>query len=118
MQRVRPSSSKANFAACWQPACTVESFAPAAASSKHFVAKKVLGLRPCIAYRALNKITIKFRYPLTHVSAALEQLYGASIFTELDLQSMYNLIRINEGNEWKTAFVTPAGHYEYCVMPY
>lgn len=47
-----------------------------------------------------------------------KQLYGASIFTELDLQSMYNLIRINEGNEWKTAFVTPAGHYEYCVMPY
>ncbi len=61
---------------------------------------------------------MKFRYPLPLVPAALEHLRGATIFTKLDLRSAYNLIRIREGDEWKTAFVTPTGHYEYLVMPY
>ncbi len=89
-----------------------------AASSFFFVAKKDGGLRPCIDYRTLNKITVKFRYPLPLVPAALEHLRGARVFTKLDLRSAYNLVRIREGDEWKTAFVTPTGHYEYCVMPY
>jgi len=89
-----------------------------AASSFFFVAKKDGGLRPCIDYRALNQITVKFRYPLPLVPAALEHLRGATVFTKLDLRSAYNLIRIREGDEWKTAFVTPTGHYEYLVMPY
>ncbi|KAL0192767.1 hypothetical protein M9458_011063, partial [Cirrhinus mrigala] len=67
----------------------------------------------CIDYRALNNITVKFRYSLPLIPAALEQLRGARIFTKLDLRSAYNLIRIREGDEWKTAFVTPTGHYEY-----
>ncbi len=89
-----------------------------AASSLFFVAKKDGGLRPCIDYRSLNNITVKFRYPLPLVPAALEHLRGATIFTKLDLRSVYNLIRMREGDEWKTAFVTPTGHYEYLVMPY
>ncbi|KAK3564060.1 hypothetical protein QTP86_007530 [Hemibagrus guttatus] len=89
-----------------------------AASSFFFVAKKDGGLRPCIDYCALNKITVKFRYPLPLVPAALERLRGATVFTKLDLRSAYNLIRIRKGDEWKTAFVTPTGHYEYRVMPY
>ncbi|KAK3534603.1 hypothetical protein QTP86_016754 [Hemibagrus guttatus] len=89
-----------------------------AAFSFFFVAKKDSGLRPCIDYRALNKITVKFRYPLPLIPAALERLRGATVFTKLDLLSAYNLIQIREGDEWKTAFVTPTGHYEYLVMPY
>ncbi|KAK3535066.1 hypothetical protein QTP70_003030 [Hemibagrus guttatus] len=89
-----------------------------AASSFFFVAKKDGGLRPCIDYRALNKIKVKFRYPLPLVPLVLECLRGATVFTKLDLRSAYNLIRIREGDEWKTAFVTPTGHYEYLVMPY
>ncbi|KAK3559058.1 hypothetical protein QTP86_001105 [Hemibagrus guttatus] len=89
-----------------------------AASSFFFVAKKDRGLWPCIEYRALNRITMKFRYPLPLISAALEHLRGTTIFTKLDLRSAYNLIRIREGDEWKTTFVTPTGHYEYLVMPY
>ncbi|XP_059399371.1 uncharacterized protein LOC132131364, partial [Carassius carassius] len=76
------------------------------------------GLRPCIDYRALNKITQKFRHPLPLIPAALEHLRGATVFSKLDLRSAYNLIRIREGDEWKTAFITPTGHYEYCMMPY
>ncbi|KAG1925134.1 retrotransposable element [Pimephales promelas] len=87
-----------------------------AASSFFFVGKKDGGLRPCIDYRTLNQATVKFRYPLPLVPAALEQLRGASIYTKLDLRSAYNLIRVRD--EWKTAFITPPGHYEYLVMPF
>ncbi|KAL0154036.1 hypothetical protein M9458_050695, partial [Cirrhinus mrigala] len=83
-----------------------------------FVKKKDGGLRPCIDYRGLNDITIKYRYPLPLVPAALEQLRTARIFTKLDLRSAYNLIRIRAGDEWKTAFSTTSGHYEYTVMPF
>ncbi|MGL5200452.1 MAG: reverse transcriptase family protein [Aeromonas veronii] len=83
-----------------------------------FVKKKNGGLRPCIDYRGLNEITVKFRYPLPLVPAALEQLRSARYFTKLDLRSAYNLIRIREGDEWKTAFSTMTGHYEYRVMPF
>ncbi|KAI2667669.1 Transposon Tf2-9 polyprotein [Labeo rohita] len=83
-----------------------------------FVKKKDGGLRPCIDYRGLNEVTIKYRYPLPLVPAALEQLRSAKIFTKLDLRSAYNLIRVRAGDEWKTAFSTTSGHYEYRVMPF
>ncbi|KAI2644826.1 Transposon Tf2-8 polyprotein [Labeo rohita] len=83
-----------------------------------FVEKKDGGLRPCIDYRGLNNVTVKFCYPLPLVPSALEQLREATIYTKLDLRSAYNLIRIYEGDEWKTTFLTTRGHYEYRVMPY
>ncbi|KAL0187596.1 hypothetical protein M9458_014695, partial [Cirrhinus mrigala] len=83
-----------------------------------FVKKKDGDLRPCIDYRGLNEITIKYRYPLPLVPSALEQLRTAKIFTKLDLCSAYNLIRICAGDEWKIAFSTTSGHYEYRVMPF
>lgn len=83
-----------------------------------FVEKNTGGLRPCIDYRGLNKITVKNRYPLPLMSTAFERLQGASWFTKLDLRSAYNLVRIRAGDEWKTAFNTPNGHYEYLVMPF
>ncbi|KAK3550106.1 hypothetical protein QTP86_020667 [Hemibagrus guttatus] len=82
-----------------------------------FVEKKDGGLQPCIDYRGLNAITIRYPYPLPLVPAALEQLQGARFFTTLDLCSTYNRIRIKEGDEWNTAFHTTQGHYEYLVMP-
>ncbi len=95
----------------------VPSKSPASAGF-FFIKKKDGSLRPCIDYRALNDITVKFRYPLPLVPAALEQLRTARYFTKLDLRSAYNLIRIREGDEWKTAFSTTSGHYEYRVMPF
>ncbi|KAI2664082.1 Transposon Tf2-6 polyprotein [Labeo rohita] len=83
-----------------------------------FVKKKDGGLRPCIDYRSLNEVTVKYRYPLPLVPPALEQLRSAKYYTKLDLRSAYNLIRIREGDEWKTAFSTTSGHYEYRVMPF
>lgn len=83
-----------------------------------FVGKKDGGLCQCIDYRGLNDITVKFHYPLPLVPAALEQLRKAKYFTKLNLRRAYNLIRIREGDEWKTAFFTTSGHYEYLVMPF
>ncbi|KAK3534394.1 hypothetical protein QTP86_014422 [Hemibagrus guttatus] len=89
-----------------------------AAAGFFFVGKKDGGLCPCIDYRGLNVITVRYPYPLPLVPAALEQLRGAKFFTKLDLRSAYNLVRIWEGDEWKTAFHTTHGHYEYVVMPF
>ena len=83
-----------------------------------FVEKKDKTLRPCIDYRGLNDITVKNRYPLPLISTAFELLEGATVFTKLDLRNAYHLVRIREGDEWKTAFNTPTGHYEYLVMPF
>ncbi|KAK3535047.1 hypothetical protein QTP70_002233 [Hemibagrus guttatus] len=84
-----------------------------AAAGFFFVGKKDGGLRPCIDYRGLNAITVRYPYPLPLVPAALEQLRGARVFTKLDLRSAYNLVRIHKGDEWKTVFHTTHGHYEY-----
>lgn len=43
---------------------------------------------------------------------------AANIFTKLYLHGAYNLLRIHEGVDWKTAFHTKYGHYEYLVMPF
>uniref|UniRef100_A0A8K9WXI5 Gypsy retrotransposon integrase-like protein 1 n=1 Tax=Oncorhynchus mykiss TaxID=8022 RepID=A0A8K9WXI5_ONCMY len=87
-------------------------------SSLFFVKKKDGGLRPCIDYRGLNSITVGFSYPLPLIATAVESFHGARFFTKLDLRSAYNLVRIRGGDEWKTAFSTTSGHYEYRVMPY
>jgi transposase InsO family protein len=83
-----------------------------------FVKKKDGSLRLCVDYRALNRITVKNRYPLPLISEALDRLVGAKIYTKLDIRSAYNLVRIREGDEWKTAFRTRYGHFEYLVMPF
>ena len=77
-----------------------------------FVAKMDGGLRPCIDYRELNEITTKYRYSLPLVPTALQ----ARFFTKLDLRNAYNLVRIQERDEWKTTFSMMSGHY--LVMPF
>ena len=74
--------------------------------------------RLCVDYRKLNEITIKNCYPLPLISELRDKLGKAKWFTALDLPNGYNLIRIKEGDEWKTAFRTKYGHFEYVVMPF
>ncbi|XP_036003961.1 uncharacterized protein LOC110367566 [Fundulus heteroclitus] len=83
-----------------------------------FVGKKDGSLRPCIDYRGLNQITVKNKYPLPLISSALEPVHDATVFSKLDLRNAYHLVRIRQGDEWKTAFKTPMGHFEYLVMPF
>lgn len=83
-----------------------------------FVPKKNGDLRLCVDYRGLNKLTVKNRYPLPLISEILDRLSGMKIFTKLDLKNAYHRIRIKHGDEWKTAFRTRYGHFEYLVMPF
>jgi hypothetical protein len=83
-----------------------------------FVPKKDGGLRLCVDYRGLNKVTRKNRHPLPLISETLDRLGKAVIYTKLDLKDAYYRIRIRAGDEWKTAFRTRYGHFEYCVMPF
>lgn len=83
-----------------------------------FVKKKDGSLRMCVDYRGLNKITVKNRYPLPLISNLLDQLASARIYSKIDLRGAYNLVRIKPGDEWKTAFRTRYGHFEYTVMPF
>src|SRR3954465_8503317 len=63
-------------------------------------------------------ITIRNRYPLPLIPELLDRLRTAKIYTKLDLRGAYNLVRINPGEEWKTAFRTRYGLFEYLVMPF
>jgi len=75
-------------------------------------------LRLCIDYRGLNKLTIKNRYPLPLIGELLERISQATYFTSLDLRDGFHLLRVAQGEEWKTAFRCRYGLFEYQVMPF
>jgi hypothetical protein len=83
-----------------------------------FVHEKDGMLRMCVDYRALNKATVKNRYPLPHIDDLFDRLSRAKVFSRIDLQSGYYQIRIVEGDEEKTACRTRYGSYEFLVMPF
>ncbi|KDN34719.1 hypothetical protein RSAG8_12193, partial [Rhizoctonia solani AG-8 WAC10335] len=71
-----------------------------------FVNKKNGKRRMVMDYRNLNDNMIKNAYPLPLISTLVEKLRGSKVFSTLDLKFGYNLVRIKEGDEWKTAFKT------------
>lgn len=81
-----------------------------------FVPKKDGTLRLCVDYRRLNKVTIKNRYTLPLISELLDRVSQAKVFSKVDLKDAYYRIRIKPGDEWKTAFRTRYGHFEFLVM--
>jgi hypothetical protein len=83
-----------------------------------FIRKKDGSLRLCVDFRALNKITKKDSYPLPIINDLLATAGKARIYTALDLRHAYHLVRIAEGDEWKTAFRTRYGSFEWRVMPF
>src|SRR5438128_3606794 len=83
-----------------------------------FVKKKDGSLRLCVDYRGLNKLTRKDHYPLPLISDLLDSPSCAKVYTKIDLRHAYHLVRIALGDEWKTAFRTRYGSYEWLVMPF
>ena len=96
----------------------IRSSSSSAASPVLFVRKPGGDLRFCVDYRGLNAITVKNRYPLPLIRETLDRLVKAQYYTKLDIIAAFNKLRMAEGEEWKTAFRTRYGLYEYLVLPF
>ncbi|POS81935.1 hypothetical protein EPUL_005965, partial [Erysiphe pulchra] len=83
-----------------------------------FIKKPGGGLRFCVDYRALNSITERDRYPLPLIRETLRMVSRAKWLSKVDVRSAFHRLRVAKGDEWKTAFRTRFGSYEWLVTPF
>ena len=88
------------------------------ASPVVLVSKKDGGLRYCIDYRQLNRVTKLDEFPLPRIDDTLDQLVGAKFFMTLDLAAGYWQVAMDLSDQEKTAFATYSGLYEFKKMPF
>ena len=88
------------------------------ASSVILVKKKDDTLRMCIDYKALNKNTIKNRYPIPRIDELMDELWGVKYFSKIDLRSRYHQIWVRDQDISKIYFCCHYGHYDFLVMPF
>jgi hypothetical protein len=71
-----------------------------------------------IDYRKLNAITVKNSFPMPLIKEILDELAGTKYFIKLDMRLGYHQVRMKPEDEYKTAFKTHQGHYQFKVMPF
>jgi hypothetical protein len=72
----------------------------------------------CVDYRRLNSITEKNKFPMPLIDDILDELSGSKFYTKLDFKSGFHQVRMSPADEFKTAFKTYHGHYQFKVMPF
>ena len=89
-----------------------------AATPVIFVKKPGGGLRFYVDYRRLNEISRKDSYPIPHIDETLRTIAVAKYISKVDVISIFHRIRVKDGDEWKTAFNTRFGLYEWFVTTF